>query len=308
MKIYKYFSSSVIDLVFQREGFCGLKCSLPKEYNDPYELFLGLNFDVPTECLATYRDIVQVVPQYPTTCFSKSPIVSPMWAHYAQNHSGFVLEFDVEKLRACFEEVEIRDVDYKSEPNPALAESLMRVTATKKPRHAVWLRQAVLTEAYFSKYRDWSYEQECRLVDRNRYVEVVGGNDILFIPSDCITAMIVGNKYPENQMSKSVEVAGAQGVDWFQLCIGKSFPLPFMVAAEGSTFTFGNGKITEALRVCEDCCEPLLDVGDLCAWCSITDSDAEEAARGNPFRVLDHYGMLEDYLATVRDIEKGKKS
>ena len=38
-KIYKYFSAGVLDLVFARPAFCGIKCSLPKDYNDPYELF-----------------------------------------------------------------------------------------------------------------------------------------------------------------------------------------------------------------------------------------------------------------------------
>ena len=297
-----------MDLVFQREGLCGVKCSLPKDYNDPYELFLGVDLSVSTDCLATYREIVQELPHFPTTCFSKSPIVSPMWAHYAQNHSGFVLEFDVESLRERFEEIEIRDVNYKTEPNPALAESLERVAVTKKPRHAVWLRQAVLTEAYFSKYKDWSYEQECRLVDRNRYVENIGGNDILFIPSDCVTAMIVGSNFPEDKKSHSKDVAATQGIDWYQLGIGKNLPLPYLKSADDSAFIFENGKISEALGMCENCSEPLPSGGELCAWCSITDAHADEAARGNPFRVLDHVGQLENYLSAVRDIEKrGKK-
>ena len=86
-KVYKYFSKDVLDLVFAREGYCGLKCSLPKDYNDPFELFLGVDLTVPTNLLATYREVVNEVPQFPTTCFSKSPVVSPMWAHYGHNHS-----------------------------------------------------------------------------------------------------------------------------------------------------------------------------------------------------------------------------
>ena len=40
MKIYKYVSESIIDLVLS-EGTIKLKCSYPKDYNDPYELFLS---------------------------------------------------------------------------------------------------------------------------------------------------------------------------------------------------------------------------------------------------------------------------
>ena len=303
MNIYKYFSGGVMDLVFQRDGFSGVKCSLPKDYNDPYELFLGVDLDVSTEFLATYRDIVQDLPQLPTTCFSKSPIVSPMWAHYSQNHSGFVLEFDVEALRECFEEIEIRDVDYKAGPNPGLAESLKRAAVTKKPRHAVWLRQVVLSEAYFSKYEDWKYEQECRLVDRNQYVEDVAGNDILFIPSDCVTAMIVGNKFLKDNIPSSKELAASHGIDWYQIEIGKSLPFPYMMSGDGGAFLFKNGEVREAVGMCEGCSEPLPNGGELCAWCSITDAHAEEAARGNPFRMLDHYGGLKEYMAAVQNIE-----
>ena len=307
LKMYKYFSTSAMDLVFQRDGHCGVKCSLPKDYNDPYELFLGVDLSVSTECLATYREIVQQLPHFPTTCFSNSPIVSPMWAHYAQSHSGFVLEFDVESLRDRFDEIEIRDVEYKETPDPALAASLERIAATKKPRHAIWLRQAVLTEAYFSKYKDWSYEQECRLVDRNRYVEKVAGNNILFIPSDCVSAMIVGSSFPENKKSHSKGVAAAHGIDWYQLCIGKSLPKPYLKSADDRVFVFESGKISESPGMCGNCSEPLLRGGELCAWCSISDSHADEAARGNPFRVLDHFGLLEEYFSSVRNIEKRGK-
>ncbi len=57
-KIYKYFSYDVLDLVFAREGFCGVKCSLPKDYNDPYELFLGMDLSIPPEHLAFCHDVI----------------------------------------------------------------------------------------------------------------------------------------------------------------------------------------------------------------------------------------------------------
>lgn len=307
LRIYKYFSNATMDLVFQRDGLCGVKCSLPKDYNDPYELFLGVDLTVPTESLATYREIVQELPHFPTTCFSNSPIVAPMWAHYAQNHSGFVLEFNIESLRDHFEEIEIRDVEYKAAPDPALATSLERAAVTKKPRHAVWLRQAVLAEAYFSKYQDWSYEQECRLVDRNHYVENVAGNDILFIPIRCVTAMLIGRNFPEDQVSHSKELAAKQGVDWYQMGIGKSLPVPYMKSADHSTYVFENGEITEANGICGNCSEPLLNGGKLCAWCSITEAHKKHAARGNPFRLLDQYGLLEDYFESVRNIERKRQ-
>jgi hypothetical protein len=303
VKIYKYFSNAILDLAFQKAGLCGLKCSLPKDYNDPYELFLSVDLTMPAESLATYRDIIQELPQFPTTCFSKSPILAPMWAHYAQNHSGFVLEFDVETLQSSFEEIEIRDVVYRAAPNPDLALAIERAAVTKKPRHALWLRQIVLSEAYFSKYEDWSYEKEYRLVDRNKYVENIAGNDILFIPIVCVTAMILGSKFPEDKVVHTKEFAAKQGIELYEMGIGKSLPVPYMRSVERRIYVFEDGKITESNEICGHCKEPLPNGGDFCAWCSITEAHAEQAARGNPFRVLDHNGLLEDYFESVRNIE-----
>lgn len=39
--IYKYLGPEMIDKVFQTDGVT-LRCSLPKDFNDPYELFLTL--------------------------------------------------------------------------------------------------------------------------------------------------------------------------------------------------------------------------------------------------------------------------
>jgi hypothetical protein len=93
---------------------------------------------------------------------------------YSQNHSGFVLEFDVQGLQDCFEDVEIKDVNYKNTPDPSLKDFLERATVTRKPRHSVWLMQKVVSEGYFSKYTEWSYEQECRLVAPRNYIETIG--------------------------------------------------------------------------------------------------------------------------------------
>lgn len=307
-KIYKYFSAEVISLVFQRAGFAGIKCSFPNQYNDPYELFLGVDTSAPPDLMATYQEIVQDLPQLPTTCFSNSPTVTPMWAHYAANHSGFVLEFDVDILMQAFEEITIQDVAYKDAPNGSIQDSLQRVAVTKKPRHAVWLRQLVLSEAYFSKQTAWAYEQECRLVDFNDYVEEFSGNKILFVPLDCLSAIIFGKNFPVERLDEAKTLAETNGLNWFKEELGKAQPSPFFISASGDTFSFQNGAISKTEFVCVSCSEPVLDGADLCAWCAITDSDRTDAARGNPFRILDHHGILDKYFEEVGRIESRRKT
>lgn len=91
--IYKYVSPGNVDNVFSHPGKATLKFSLPSEFNDPYELFLTIDFNRDPEELAFYLDLIGENLQFPTTCFSLSPNVVPMWAHYAQNHQGLVIEF-----------------------------------------------------------------------------------------------------------------------------------------------------------------------------------------------------------------------
>jgi len=92
--LYKYIGPATLDKVFSELGHFTMKCSLPKNFNDPYELFLTLDFRERPEALAYYADVVGDLPQIPTTCFSRSPDVVPMWAHYAQNLEGFAIELD----------------------------------------------------------------------------------------------------------------------------------------------------------------------------------------------------------------------
>ncbi len=306
-KIYKYLSSNVIDLVFQREGYAGIKFSFPSDYNDPYELFLGVDTNVDSALMASYQDIVQEIPQWPTTCFSVAPVITPMWAHYAQNHSGFVLEFDIKSLKNFFDEAIINEIEYKDSPDKAISESLRRAAMTKKPRHATWLTQTVFSEAYFSKQSTWSYERECRFVDTHGYTEEILGNMILFAPIECISSIIIGKNSSTESIDKLKTISETFKVELYTCQIGRSYPYPFFNSASNDVFLFENDRISKTDIVCEDCSEPLIQDLRLCAWCRITEADRQDAASANPFRILDHHGLLGDYFQQVAEIEKKRR-
>lgn len=52
--IYKYLGSSYLDHVLGSTDRVTLKCSYPKAFNDPYELFLTVDFSDDPEALAFY--------------------------------------------------------------------------------------------------------------------------------------------------------------------------------------------------------------------------------------------------------------
>ncbi len=302
-KIYKYFSNDMLELVFQRKNYCGVKCSLPKDYNDPYELFLGMDLNTPPEHLAFYRDVVSDTPQIPTTCFSKSPIVSPMWAHYAKNHTGFVLEFDLDALQVHFEGNPIWDVSYRETPYENLKHILQHAAVLKKPRYAYDLQRYVFIESYFTKYKEWAYEEECRFVDMKDVTEIVSGNNILYIPSDFITAVIVGPKFSKECIPSTLDLAEKYNLNWYELVIGKSHPKPYLRNTSKQSYIYHN-EIIEAEYTCQNCSEPLIIDSPLCPWCSITEAHEIDAAKTNPFRMLNSIGELENYIKGMNAIHK----
>lgn len=304
MKLYKYCSPEFLELMFDRSGFCGIKCSFPRDYNDPYELFLSVDLKGSTELLATYREIVQDIPQYPTTCFSKQPTVSPMWAHYANNHTGFVLEFDADLIKRHFKDLQIKDVIYREDPDPALEDYLRRAAFTKKPRHAVWLQNAIIHQAYYSKFSSWKYEEESRLVASEKDIKRISDAMVLFVPTDCLSAIIVGSNSSTELTDRSKEIAEKCGASWLHSQIGKSMSSPFFKYADGSVWSFRDGQIAKAENVCGKCSEPINIKEELCPWCRITDKHLLEAARGNPLRIMDHFGILDEYLQGVEEIER----
>ena len=72
MSLYKYVGASYLDQVVGLDGKVTLKCSHPRDFNDPYELFLAVDGNNDPEALAFYAEVVGDLPQIPTTCFSRS--------------------------------------------------------------------------------------------------------------------------------------------------------------------------------------------------------------------------------------------
>ena len=164
MKLYKYFGPDILDKAFSSKKYLSFKCSYPKDFNDPYELFLTIDSNEQPEILAFYSDIIGEIIQLPTTYFSQSPSIIPMWSHYAQNLEGFVIEINEENLVKQFPKSGFGDVDYREKPDDSIQYSLHLAYGSAKPRHTYILQQNILRAAYYTKSKCWSYELERRMV------------------------------------------------------------------------------------------------------------------------------------------------
>lgn len=115
-----------------------------------------------------------------------------MWAHYADEHRGAVVEIDIaapEFVAPSVSGQEAREVRYSS----------------SRPR--LLLEDEVRFEPFFTKSPQWAYEEEYRIVRRLKdatEVESTAGDGypvrVFSCPSHCIRSVIVGQRFYKNRM------------------------------------------------------------------------------------------------------------
>lgn len=305
--VYKYVGPTYLGKVFSYKDHVTLKCSYPKDFNDPYELFLTINFNERPEVLAFYADAIGELPQLPTTCFSRSPAVLPMWAHYAQTLQGFCIEFDEELLAQSFPKSAFGDVDYQDTPSVGLTDILHRAYGIGKPRYMYFLQKGVFSAAYYTKATCWSYEQERRMILKEIETRRLDELMLIDVPKECVTGLICGPRASLETLLAVREEANQTGCRYFELKIGKTSPKPFFVDADGDSFTFSGTDIERSDQFCDTCKEPILNAGAQCSWCQINESHEEDAVSRNPYRMLAHLGMLESYIESAEAIGRAEK-
>lgn len=307
MNIYKYFSSQLIDNIFSLRDHVTLKCSLPKDFNDPYELFLTIDFDEQPDALAFYADAIGELTQFPTTCFSRSPAVIPMWAHYAENHKGFAIEFSETCLAEAIPDSNFGDVTYSDHPSEDLTDLLYRAFKIGKYRYTYLLRQGVFHAAYFTKTSCWNYEQERRMLVPDQSIRRFSELTLLDAPNRCMTSIIAGARATSETKQKLAKLAETLDCGYFEIRIGKTSANPYFVNSQGDPFLFDNHAIHTCARYCESCSEPMAAESPQgqCSWCQIDDQLRKYAASRNPFRMLDRAGLLDDYIAGMDAISAG---
>lgn len=312
--LYKYMSADIADVLLVNDNQFSIKFSHLHEYNDPYEFFLTIDYQRPAQELAFYNEMIGMVLQQPVSCFSKSPVNIPMWAHYANNSTGFVLEIDEDKLDAYIAEAgfydlfSINDITYRDTPLEGIEETLQRAYHLCKPRYIGFLQRYIRSSAYLLKKSCWSYELERRIVIDKRVLTKINDNlMILSIPLNCIKSMVIGSKADDSLISKLTEISMVAHCKIYQMIIGRSTTNPYLINERNITFCFDDSEITEQDNSCHQCFEPVDSGQKVCAWCAITDDDRVAAAHRNSFRMLDRMGTLEGYLERFDQIGRKKQ-
>ena len=291
---------------------CSLKVSYLADYNDPFEFFLTIDYNQEPEILAYYNEMISLVTQEAVTCFSKSPLITPMWAHYASNSQGFVAEINEPALDDWLKtknmDPSFGDINYRDVPYDGMQGMLDRAYVTSKPRHIGWLQQAIGSTAYFTKQTCWNYEQERRLILDDGSINKINEQlSILHFPARFVTSIVVGTKASQRLKNTAQEISKTINCRYFEKRIGKSSTTPFFLDSDNKTYIFNGQNIVLHRERCESCKEPKTNPNsEHCAWCSITDSHKQDATRRNSFRMLERAGLLDRYLTAFKEVGKNK--
>lgn len=175
-KLYKFYtlSSYSLDALFRHYFYL----ANPETFNDPFDCNIHLLEGVEGE------EILQSLKRnnfknVGVCCLCETLDNHLMWAHYANNYDGFVIEF--KEIQ-----VDISKQDYKQF---ALSPVIYPKQPPRVPINKSYSHQYLFT----TKFNHWEYENEWRIVaDLN-----TDSREMQFVPNT-VTGLYIGHKIPDN--------------------------------------------------------------------------------------------------------------
>lgn len=171
MILYKYYGRSGGEKAIQTQqlGFRN-----PIHFNDPFELSGLSNF-------SGYHDIkalISFIEDVGVLCLTKSPLNPLMWAHYSDQHKGFVVGYDVSGDFLNDKEFNViparegnvfytsrkESRELRQEDKDSIALEVWHCVV--EPSEDKNFSFAVLRNAILQKHISWAYEEEVRVVKR----------------------------------------------------------------------------------------------------------------------------------------------
>jgi hypothetical protein len=175
MLLFKFVSPDSVEKVLEHASELSIRFGLPKNYNDPYELFLEPDPPLQDEeRRAFYNYFLGKIVEAPVACFSKRPDSVVMWAHYSRDGSGICLAFDEDELVEQFPLAYVGNITYSDGPARISSKIIDYAYQTGKRRHTLALLRIGHRAAYYIKRTDWQYEAERRIGSSRRGREPQG--------------------------------------------------------------------------------------------------------------------------------------
>lgn len=131
-------------------------------------------------------------------CLSESHDDLLMWAHYADCHKGFVIEFDSDS--PFFDQRRSEEDNLRS----------LQPVLYRQARPAISLANTDISEIFLTKSEHWSYEKEWRMIvglaDADKVISNEGENICLFeFPPAAIKSVFMGARMPSDVAAALIE-------------------------------------------------------------------------------------------------------
>lgn len=181
-KLYKFYDTNLLSLASLHENYFWL--SKPNDFNDPFDCNINL---IEFENKDEIQDLISEnrIANIGVTCFTEEINEPLMWAHYANNYYGFVLELDAEHIR-----VNLYNRERKKSLNPVLYfDKFIKVKNTDE----------FAMEYYLTAKSDrWNYEKEWRILAE--VDDDIEYDRIAFYEPITIKAIYIGHRlFDENE-------------------------------------------------------------------------------------------------------------
>lgn len=227
-KLYKYYSLTDDEQLNQKKLDCLSKGKIYlsefESFNDPFE---GKFYHFDYKKLKEKKEIEQINRFYSEikdffrfTCLTDTNEQNmPMWAYYANNHTGYCIEyeFDVEQLSYIYPTLY---EDRRINANPIIMGYMQSLYHSMKNKETVEtlssdtaLFQELFITTFFSKHKSWGHEKEYR---------IIVPNDTYF---DAIPKKIfIGKNCKKNHEEKLIEISNTlkSKCKVFKMCIDEN--------------------------------------------------------------------------------------
>jgi Protein of unknown function (DUF2971) len=184
--------------------------------NDPFE-FDTLTIDKEKikknkYCLQDIKKTLQKIKsQYKICCFCNSTVNNPLWAHYANNHHGFCVEYSVIEKDKIFP-VQYIHQRYPVGTIPIVIEEICKGKLPNKKTQRVF---DIFWSTFFMKHDTWKYENEFRFIyqDKNPRMGLTISNYQIGVK---INKIIIGINCSQIYKKKLIDIATHNNCGVFQ--------------------------------------------------------------------------------------------
>lgn len=146
--LYKYFSKDKVSCNRYQVNDGNLSFSPPRSFNDPFD----------SNCLLSNND--DMSERFRILCLTHKYNNILMWSYYSQNHQGYCFGYSVGNLIDSIKQISISGICIYGE----LYYTLTRPPQRSRRDQFSFSDMKFYIDATFTKYSEWSHEDECRFV------------------------------------------------------------------------------------------------------------------------------------------------